>query len=171
VPRKPDPSSPPPPPPAIGSDRLLHYAILDDSVSVASNHGLLFVDGQEIGKVPCLAICQSKHSSDVVLYYCERDWNSLAVSVHDSVANAKRRAEHIYPRSFQRWVEANISEQDAANYLDELYKDFRCSFCGKRGDLANQMFGAGNNGSVQICDECVSEFHTALGNNPAGQSD
>jgi hypothetical protein len=171
VPRKSDPSSSLPPPPAIGSDRLLHYASLDDSVSVMPNHGLLFVDGQEIGKVPCLAICQSKHSSDVVLYYCERDWNSLAVSVHDSVANAKRRAERIYPRSFQRWVEANISEEDAANYLDELYKDFRCSFCGKRGDLANQMFGGDNNSSVQICDECVAEFHTALSNNPSGQSD
>jgi hypothetical protein len=155
---------PSPPPPAIGSDRLLHYAILDASVRCESGHGLLYVDGQEIGKIPCLAICRSRNSSDVVLYYCESDWNSIAVSVHDSVPSAKRRADRIYPGSSTFWREANFSEEDAARYLDDLYKDFRCSFCSKRGDLAAQMFAG--NGTAQICDECVAEFHSALSNSP-----
>jgi len=160
--------SSPKPPPAIGSDRLLHYAILDASVGYRSGHGLLFVEGKEIGKVPCLAICQSRNSNDVVLYYCEADWNSLAVSVHDSVTGAKRRAERIYPGSSARWVEVNVSEEEVALYLDDLYKDFRCSFCGKRGDLAGQMFGG--NDTAQICDECVMEFYAGLGN-PAPQKE
>jgi hypothetical protein len=154
----------PSPPPVIASDRLLHYAILDNSVGYTAGHGLLFVDGEEIGKVPCLAICQSRNKSEVVLYFCEKDWNSIAVSVHDSVANAKRRAERIYPRSSALWKEAHISEQEVARHLDNLYKDFRCSFCGKRGDLVGQMFAG--NGTAQICDECVAEFHAGLGNLP-----
>jgi len=153
------------PPPAIASDRLLHYAVLDSSVGFNAGHGLLFVDGEEIEKVPCLAICQARNKPEVVLYYCESDWNSIAASVHDSVPGAKHRAERIYPHSSARWVETNTSEEEAEKYLDEFYKDFRCSFCGKRGDLVGQMFGG--NGAAQICDECVAEFHAGLGSSPS----
>jgi ClpX C4-type zinc finger len=151
---------PTPPPPAIGSDRVLHYALLDKSVSCKKGHGLLFADGEEIAKVPGLAICQSRNSSDVVMYYCDADWNSVAVSVHDSPANAKRRAEIIYPGSAARWTEARTSEEQVNRYLDEMYKDFRCSFCGKRGDLVGHMFSG--SGSAQICDQCVEEFHSGI---------
>jgi hypothetical protein len=158
----------PAPPPAIGSDRVLHYAILDKSIACKKGHGLLFVDGQEIGKVPGLAICRSRNSSDVVLYYCDSNWNSVAVSVHDSSANAKRRANIIYPGSAARWVEAHVSEEQVNRYLDELYKDFRCSFCGKRGDLAEQMFTG--SGSAQICNDCVEEFHAGM-SSPSSHTD
>ncbi len=161
------PKSPAPPPPAIASDRLLHYAILDGSVGFSSGHGLLFVDGEELGRVPLLAICQARNRSEVVLYFCEKGWNSIAVSVHDSVGSAKRKAERIYPGSSARWTEADVSEAEVSRYLDKLYKDFRCSFCGKRGDQAGQMFAG--HGAAQICDECVAEFHAGLANPP--QSD
>jgi ClpX C4-type zinc finger protein len=153
-----------PPPPTIGADRVLHYAILGASAGYKSGHGLLFVDGEEIGKVPCLAICKSSGSPDVVLYYCEKDWNSLAVSAHDSAEGAKERAERIYPGSAALWVEAAFTEEDAERYLDDVYRDFRCSFCGKRGDLVGQMFAG--NGTAQICDECVAEFHAGMSNAP-----
>jgi len=165
MPKKSNPSSPPP---AIASDRLLHYAILDKSVGFSAGHGLLFVDGEELGRVPYLAICQARNPSEVVLYFCEKGWNSVAVSVHDSVASAKRKAERIYPGSTTRWKEAHISEEAVARYLDNFYKDFRCSFCGKRGDQVGQMFEG--NGEAQICDECVNEFYSGLGNT-APQSD
>lgn len=156
------------PPPTIASDRILHYAVLDDSVGYSKGHGLLFVDGEEIGRVPLLAICQSRNKSEVVLYFCEKGWNSLAVSMHDSVANAKRRAERIYPGSSECWEESNVSEEEVSQHLERVYKDFRCSFCGKRGDLVGQMFAG--NGDVQICDECVAEFNAGLANPPT-QSD
>jgi hypothetical protein len=158
--RKRPPSSAPPP--AIASGRLLHYAILSKSVGYTLGHGLQFVDGQDIGKVPFLAISESRGPSEVLLNFCEKDWTPIAVSVHDSPANAKRRAERIYPGSSNCWVEAKVSEAEVERYLDKMYKNFRCSFCGKRGDLVSQMF-AGND-DAQICNECVEEFHAGLGN-------
>lgn len=149
------------PPPAIASDRILFYAILDKSVGYTRGHGLQFVDGQDVGKVPFLAICQSRVPSEVLLNFCEKGWNSVAVSVHDSPANAQRRAERIYPGCSACWVETKFSDEDVERYLDKMYKDFRCSFCGKRGDLVAQMFAG--NGDAQICDECVAEFHAGLG--------
>ena len=62
-------------------------------------------------------------------------------------------------------MEAKVSDEDVECYLDKMYKDFRCSFCGKRGDLVAQMFAG--NGNAQICDECVAEFHAGLGNSTA----
>lgn len=153
------------PPPAIASDRILYYAILDKSVGYTSGHGLQYVDGNDIERVPFLAICQSRVPSEVLLNFCEKGWNSIAVSVHDSPANAKRRAERIYPGSSACWVETKFSDEDVERYLDKMYKNFRCSFCGKRGDLVAQMFAGNSN--AQICDECVAEFHAGLGNSTA----
>jgi ClpX C4-type zinc finger len=153
------------PPPAIASGRLIHYAILDQSVGYTNGHGLQFVDGEDIGRVPCLAICVSRAPSEVLLSFCDKSWNSVAVSVHDSAANAKRRAEKIYPGSAAKWAEAKVSEAEVQRYLDKMYKDFRCSFCGKRGDLVGQMFAS--NGTAQICDECVAEFNAGLSNFPS----
>lgn len=95
------------PPSAITTnDRaLLHYAVLDESVGYAAGHGLFFVDGKEIGKVPCIAICQDKDSLKFTLYYCDRDWSLIgAAAGYESVDAAKRRAERIYPGSSARWV-------------------------------------------------------------------
>ena|SRR6266850_1211090 len=103
------------PPPAITSnDRvLLCYAVLDESVGYTAGHGLFFVDGKEIGKVPCLAICEDKDSRNFTLYYCDRDWSLLGVAAdYESVDAAKRRADRIYPRSSSRWVEAHYAEED-----------------------------------------------------------
>ena len=149
------------PPPAIVSERVLHYAVLDDAVGYKTGHGLFFVNGKELGKVPCLAICQDKKTSEILLFHCDRDWSSLGVSGHDSVAAAKRRAEVIYPGSSTRWVEANFTEEEADRYLDEVWADFRCSFCGKRPDetLATLFEGKVD---ARICGKCVAEMYSRL---------
>lgn len=77
------------------------------------------------------------------------------------------RSESI-PGSSECWEESNVSEEEVSQHLERVYKDFRCSFCGKRGDLVGQMFAG--NGDVQICDECVAEFNAGLANPPT-QSD
>lgn len=85
---------------------LLWYAVLDDSVGCMTGHSLFFVDGKEIGKVPCLAICQDSHSHLFTLYYCDRDWKPVGVAPnYQSVDAAKHRAERIYPGSAAHWVE------------------------------------------------------------------
>lgn len=69
-----------------------------------------FVDGEEIGRVPCLAICQDKDSRLFTLYYYDRDWNLLGVATdYQSVHAAKHRAERIYPGSSERWIETRSS--------------------------------------------------------------
>jgi hypothetical protein len=110
-----------PPPLICVKDRvLLCYAILTDSVGFNAGHGLIFVDGKEIGRVLCVAICQDKESSAVTLYFCDCDWSPIGIAGYESVEAAKRRAERIYPGSSSFWVESRYSAEDATRYLDEF---------------------------------------------------
>ena len=148
------------PPPAIASERVLHYAFLDDSVGFNAGHKLIFIDGKELGKVPRLAICQAKKSSEVSLFYCDDDWDFVGVSVHDSVAAAKNRAERLYPGSV-KWVEANFTQEEVGLYLDQVWASFRCSFCGKTPDQELNAIFEGD-GNARICDRCVVELYGEL---------
>jgi hypothetical protein len=76
------------PPPVLDSARLLDYAVLDESVSY-SGHSSLFVDGKELGPVPCLAICQALDGAGVLLFHCSDDWTVLGAAEYLSVAEAK----------------------------------------------------------------------------------
>jgi hypothetical protein len=94
-------------PPAVicANDRaVLEYALLDHSVGFREGHGLLFVGGKEIGRLPCLAICQDRNSGQVTLYFCDSGWNPIGIAVLDSVSQAKKKAERIYPGSSARWI-------------------------------------------------------------------
>jgi hypothetical protein len=151
-----------PPPVICVNDRvLLHYAVLNDSVGFNSGHGLMFVGGKEIGRVPCLAICQDRDSPQFTLYFCDSDWNPIGIASYDTVAAAKQRAERIYPGSSAYWIEAQFTESDANRYLDERFSDMRCSFCGKRPDetLSATFVGEGN---ARICSDCVRKFYSDL---------
>jgi hypothetical protein len=106
------------------NDRVLLYAVLTDSaVGYSSGHGLMFVDGREIGKVPCLAICKDKDYPQFMLYYCDSNWSPIGIASYETVAAAKLRAERIYPGSSRCWVEAQFTEEDAKRYLDENFPD------------------------------------------------
>jgi hypothetical protein len=99
-----------PPPQKItrNDSMLLCYAVLDEIVGYTVGHGLFFVDGEEIGRAPCLAICQDKDSRLFTLYYCGSDWNLLGVATnYQSVDAAKHRAERVYLSSSERWVETS----------------------------------------------------------------
>jgi hypothetical protein len=103
---------PPTPPPTIMLDdsALLCHAVLDEFVGCTVGHGLFFVNGKEIGKVPRLAICRDKASGFFTLYYCDEDWKLLGVATnYQSVEAAKNRAERIYPGSSTRWIDSNSS--------------------------------------------------------------
>jgi len=108
-----------PPPIITDNDRfLVCYAWLDDSVGYTKGHGLFFVDAKEIGRVPCLAICEDKQSGKPTLYYCDENWTLLGVAAnYQSVEAAKDRAERIYPGSASRWIDTHFSEADTTRYL------------------------------------------------------
>jgi ClpX C4-type zinc finger protein len=146
------------PPPAICSERVLHYAVLDETVGFNSGHRLVFIDGKELGKVPCLAICHETKTSKFLIYYCDSDWDPVGASEYDTVEAAKRRAERIYPGSSAKWVETHFTEEDITRYLDEIWADSRCSFCGKRPDRGIESIIQAPGNNARICDKCVAEF-------------
>ncbi len=159
------PTSTPPPIIMVNDRLLLHYAVLNDSVGFNSGHRLMFVDGKEIGPVPCLAICQDKDSPQFMLYYCNCDWKPNGIASYDSVDAAKRRAERIYPGSIACWTQAQFTEADAERFLGEQFSDMPCSFCGKRPD---QTMGATfeGEGNARICGDCIREFAKDLAEHP-----
>jgi len=149
--------------PVIDCSRLLCYAIVEGTVQ-SSGRTLLFVDGKELGQVPCLAICENKKLAEVLLFHCDSDWNTLGCSAHPSVAEAKARAEGIYAGISTRWVDAGVSEQSAEAYLNEQFGNERCSFYGKRPDEVDQMILKEDQRKheVRICDRCIKEFYNEL---------
>jgi hypothetical protein len=159
------PTSPPPPVIIVNDRLLLHYAILNDSVGFNAGHRLMFRDGVEIGRVPCLAICQDKDSPQFMLYYCDSDWKPLGIASYDSVDAAKQRAERIYPGSIACWMQAQFTEVDAERFLGEQFSAMRCSFCGKRPDQSMAATFEGE-GDARICGDCVQEFGKELAERP-----
>jgi hypothetical protein len=148
------------------NDRLLlHYTILNDSVGFNAGHRLMFKDDVEIGRVPCLAICQDKDSPQFMLYYCDSDWKPLGIASYDSVDAAKQRAERIYPGSIACWMQARFTEVDAERFFEEQFSAMRCSFCGKGPDQSMAATFEGE-GDARICGDCVQEFGKELAERP-----
>jgi len=94
-----------------------------------------------------------------LLLHCSGDWAVLGAAEYCSVAEAKNSAERIYPDLATHWIVAHVTEQEAARYLDEVWSDQLCSFCGKRRDQIEQLISKND---VQICDSCITEFHEML---------
>jgi hypothetical protein len=150
-----------PPPPVLSCARLLEYAVLDNSVGYAGRT-FLFRGGTEVGRVPCVALCENKSTSAdaVFLFLCGEDWSDLGCSGFPSAAEARDWAERTYPGISTRWVQALVSEEDAERYLDELFGDARCSFCSRRPDQGvEKLLGKD---SAFICDRCVNEFYAEM---------
>ena len=159
------PTSPPRPLIMVNDRLLLQYAILNASVGFNAGHGLMFRDGVEIGRVPCLAICRDRDSPQFMLYYCDSDWTPLGIASYDTVDAAKQRAERIHPGSIACWMHAQFTEADAQRFLEEHFSDTRCSFCGKIPALSMAATFEGQ-GDARICGDCVREFARDLAEGP-----
>jgi hypothetical protein len=162
------PKNPTPPPSVLDSARVLFYATVDDSVKFRGRT-LLFVDGRELGPVPCLAICEQETTKDALLFHCDSDWNTLGCSAHASTDEAKARAERMYAGVSTRWIDANVSKEAAEecranirkaheDHVKKLRSSARCSFCGRSVEDVHDMHVNGNENAF-ICDLCVEEFH------------
>jgi hypothetical protein len=152
----------PKPPPVLDCARLLHYAVVEKSI-VYSGRTLLFVDGKEVGRVPCLAICEYEGSKVVLLFHCKRDWRVIGCSAHKSVSAAKKRAEGVYPGLSSHWREAHVTNQRAERFLNELFGNVRCIGCEKRPAQVGQLF---TKGRALVCDSCVQELHKMMQDRP-----
>jgi hypothetical protein len=154
------------PPPVLAATRVLEYAVLDDTVRY-SGHSSLFVGGKELGPVPRLAICQEAETAKVALLHCDDEWQMLGVAEYASVADAKEKAERIYPGVSKRWIDRKVTEEEAAVYLDREFEEEKCSFCGR---LAFDIERMVVQGGARICNICIKEFHARLNPKPKPES-
>jgi len=146
-------------PPILDSAKVLCYALIPDSVEFTRT--LLFIDGVEVGRVPRLAICQYRNTSEVLLFHCDGEWNVLGCTGLDSMEKAKQRAERTYPGIGSHWIESAYTQEEVDRCLEELFGEKRCSFCGKSPpEFENPKF-IGQAG-VWICEPCVRQCYELL---------
>jgi hypothetical protein len=156
-----------PPPPVIDSARVLAYAFVDDIPYRRT--GSFFVDGKLLEEVPCLAIAQNL-GEDIgpLIFHCDEDWNALGTSGAATIEDVRRDAERNYPGVSARWVETNVSIEDALAYYDSETGGQKCSFCGKRPFEVN---GWVEGPAAIICRGCVEEFYRDFQSNADEVSD
>jgi hypothetical protein len=157
---------PVPPPPVLDTARLLAYAYVSDGIEF-TDRIYLVVDGEKLGRVPCLAITLNYCvPGDILLCFCDNEWNVLGVSAHASIAEAKAYAERGYKGASGKWVDDPYTDEQVAGYLrveygvdptTEWWKTL-CSFCGK--DVLELRAVASRN--AVICEECIVAFHADL---------
>jgi len=146
------------PPLVIGGCAVVEYA--GTAELIFAGHSELFVDGVELGRVPWLAIGEGLRAGEqVLLLHCDEAWNVIGMSAHASVIEAKTRAERLYPGVADAWVQRAISRAEAVAYLDEISRDEKCSFCGRRPDEVARII---QRGDARICDFCVRGCHELL---------
>ena len=154
-----------PPPPIISSARLLAFVVIPDTQRYTGRICLL-VDGKRLERVPCLAICRNyRQPDDILLLFCDEDWNSLGCIGVASVEDGQLQAERDYPGLQSHWVDSPYDDPAIARYLrDELGVDpasewwaFRCSFC-----LAECEGMAISQGNATICRRCIDHFHVSI---------
>ena len=153
------------PPPIIDSARTLCYAVNDKDV-LFTNLIHLIVGEERLGEVPHLAICQNYCSpSDILLLFCDANWDSKGVIAFDSVDAAKAKAESGYQGISRKWVDVETSKEEINRFLRDIYQvdpetewwRVCCSFCGKEDTETSGMIASNN---AKICYECVKEFYT-----------
>lgn len=145
-----------PPPPALGNSRVLSYAFVDDIPYRKAGAALYFGD-ELVEHVPCLAIVETFGSkSGPHLFHCDEDWHVCGLSGSGDVEAIKARAERNYPGAASRWVDVNVSLEEALEYYDDQHGDQQCSFCGKR---SYETQGAVRSSNATICQGCVEDFY------------
>jgi hypothetical protein len=153
------------PPPIIDSARVLYYVSVGDDIEYTEKIHLI-VGGERLGRVPALAICRSYYiPGDILLLFCDGEWNSLGCIAFTTVDEAKLKAERGYPGLIARWVKSTHDDDAVADFLRNEYDvdpgsewwRHRCSFCQK--DV--EAMGI-SRGWATICVACVDSFHSAL---------
>lgn len=114
------------PPPVIDSTRLLAFAYNDDDVEYTDRIDLhVGVEGkmERMGEMPCLAICSNYAvPHDILLLFCNSDWESQGVIACTSVDEARLRFERGYRGISQKWQQSPYSDEEVDDYLRDVYE-------------------------------------------------
>jgi hypothetical protein len=145
------------PPPLLMGCRITHYVVRDKSTKFARRTNL-FVNGKELGSVPCLAIGESK-TGEFLLLHCDRTWNVRGTEVHEHVSAVQQSAERIYPGISKRWLRTRVSKRQADAYRRKVWKGMECSFCRR---LPDEFDGMVEKRHLRVCNICIREFNGLL---------
>jgi hypothetical protein len=145
--------------------------VLDHRVAY-SGRSYLFVAGTELGPVPRLVIGQTEQG-EVLLVHCDDNWEVLGIAGYATVAQAKERAERIYPGVSACWVAKQVTAGGpSGNQTEATCAALECSFCGRSADQVVQMIEAGNvrtARTARICDSCIVECYEMLERGPSAR--
>lgn len=149
------------PPPSVAAPlRVVAYACVDSSVRYLGNK-TLYVDGELLGLVQCLAICHDSRTNEFSVAHCDGEWEVKGIAGgYSSPEKAKEAIERTYQGISTKWTETGYKEEDVARFLEDTYAEFKCSFCGKRPDEVKSMV---RSSTANICNECVVDFHKDMG--------
>ena len=145
------------PPPVLAGTQLLAYVTLDKTIA-HTGKSTLYVDGKQIGAVPCLAITQEEAGAALLLF-CDDRWNPVGVVECESFTDAQKRAESEYKGLAGRWTIVGVTKEAAAQYIRDQGNGLRCSFCGKSAEMIKHLMSGP---SANICDECIKDFYEEL---------
>jgi hypothetical protein len=146
------------PPPVLDGYTVQWYGVIRPAMSFLGPTRL-FVGGQELGRVPRMAIGLDRKTGEHAVLHCDQKWRVLGVTMHPSEAEAKARAEGIYHDLAGAWVHRPVSDQEAVEYLNKIYAREKCSFCGRGPDEVENIVAKG---SARICDVCLREFQNRI---------
>ena len=146
------------PPPALDCAHAIEYAIADDGVRFEQRH-TLNVDGEWLGAVPRLAICQNFDETQFMVFHCDAEWNVLGVAAgYNSVTEAKSSTERSYHGLSEKWMQTGHTREAAEKYVADRFKGWECSFCGRLPPQYEHLVGD----KVRICNHCIDEFHQEI---------
>jgi hypothetical protein len=146
------------PPLVLAGLYVVAYAEADDDVVFEQRH-ILNVNGQWLGRTPCLAICREFDTREYAVQYCNIHWEPLGIAAgHASVDVAKVAAERSYHGINGKWIETAMSLEQARALHEAELRALACSFCGKKPTEVATMVGD----SVRICGQCVDDFYDTV---------
>jgi hypothetical protein len=150
------------PPPVLGGLYVAAYAHVDDSVQFTQTF-TLNVDGQWLGAVPSLAVCQEFDTREYAVQHCTEDWKPIGIAAgYASREEAIQRIERSYHGISTRWTDASITFEEAKSLHDAELRAESCSFCGKTPLDVSKMLTAMTAGEVRICNYCIDQFHASI---------
>jgi hypothetical protein len=153
------------PPPVLDSARLIAFANVPEHVPFTGRIHLN-VGGEWLGRVENLAICRNYcKPDDLLLLFCDADWQSQGCIPFTTVEEAKLKAERGYTGVSELWQESPYDDVAVDSFLRDEYGvdpkaewwSYRCSFC--QAEVEGQGI---TKGWATICASCVETFHAAF---------
>lgn len=86
----------------VGGARTILFSKVDNRQRHTGNSRQI-VAGKLMGPAAGLAICQYEGDSGFYLFGCDKDWNSITDTWHDSLIDAKEQAEFEYEGVTATW--------------------------------------------------------------------